>query len=189
MPLDIEILKRATFRADLNWWEWRNVWQIGINFDDEQCLRRFVSVYGLLRGEGSLVRNHIHNYVSTRLEDALNDISGASLDQLSNQLSKELECRRHLSYLSKLAAFKKPERFVALDRFSKQGLISLGFLTNADLNDLNYEIFLERVNQAWEEFEFDIQSACEQHLICWIGRPFGLRILDCYLMEKGGRWS
>lgn len=189
MSTEKDLLTRSLFRAYLNWVEWREFWENGIRIDDLESLNKFVWEYGLLRGESSEVRSLINRYAMKKIKSAVLCQSGRSLDMLANKISKKYSCRIHLSYVSKLAALEKPDTFVAMDRFSKNGLVLLNYLQSSQRQNLDYEVFLAAANRAWMDYFEDIKKVCRRHDVKWIGPKFGLRILDCYLMDIGGRWE
>jgi hypothetical protein len=118
---------------------------------------------------------------------------GGGVDELAQRLNGEypaFEIQR--SFLSKLAAFARPDSFVAWDRFARRGVAAL---TNGPTsgNYHSYSLYLKAVNSTWEgelghqvrQFLTDRQiPAMEQD-----GGAFSRRVLDCYLMICGGRWS
>jgi hypothetical protein len=102
--------------------------------------------------------------------------------------------RRMTSVISKAAAFTRPGRFVAWDKFAKQGISRLRRqpgLRGANQFD-TYAEFLEAFDSIWEgklgeEIRQATVSVAENEIEC---QPrFQRRVMDVYLMQVGGRWD
>ena len=99
---------------------------------------------------------------------------------------------RIISALSKVAAFVKPERFVAWDRFAKEGLnIVLGRSASSAFE--TYSEYLAAFDSVWKGQpgkqirDYVAKEYAHEAVEC--ERRFLRRVLDVYLMTRGGRWS
>ncbi len=132
---------------------------------------------------------------SEKFEEAIRDDSGHLLLELEKNLRAEFGTRKRngvcsiVSILSKIAAFVRPERFVAWDRFAKRGLnVVLGRPVNARFD--NYVQYLADFERVWEgphgeRIREMTNEAPQQPLET---EPhFQRRVLDLYLMIQGGR--
>jgi hypothetical protein len=92
---------------------------------------------------------------SQKFEEAIRDDSGHLLVELEKNLRPEFGARKRngvcsiVSMLSKVAAFVRPDRFVAWDRFAKRGLnMVLGRSVNARFD--TYGEYLAGFERVWE---------------------------------------
>jgi hypothetical protein len=90
---------------------------------------------------------------SRQFSNAIQDGTGRSLDKLEVRLRKRFDThegtRCMISVLSKVAAFVRPERFVAWDRYAKKGLnIVLGRSASAPF--YSYAEYLAAFDAAWD---------------------------------------
>jgi hypothetical protein len=202
--LDNQLLSKLTERARQNWEHWRDsfehagpISQIPVLADGAR-FRSFLADYyvgrTIRKGKHDEFRRELVN--SGKFEAAICDESGQSLDRLEAELRPRFGSKdgknRLTSVLSKLAAFIRPERFVAWDRFAKKGLnIVQG--RSASFQFRTYSDYLSAFDAAWKGqpgmeirdyvTKVDVQSKLEREA------RFQRRVLDMYLMECGGRWS
>jgi hypothetical protein len=190
--------------ARKNWNDWRDVFECGGAIDEHPlltCPERFASFCGeysvnrtLRAGKRDELRLKLNR--SRQFGKVLEDDSGRSLDRLEEKLRPRFATKqgenRMVSVLSKIAAFVKPERFVAWDRFAKKGLNKvLG--CRASFPFRSYAEYLGAFDCAW--YGLPGQKITEHVRARRVGEAvegeprFLRRVLDVYLMKCGDRWS
>jgi len=185
-----------------NWLRWQDVYEYKGNITMNPLLAyegRFASFlreYGVGRtirkGRRDALRRELRN--SPEFRKALEDGDGQALDRLARDLGSRFGSRRNavLSALSKVAAFIRPERFVAWDQFARKGLKCV--LRGCASSRLNgYSEYLAAFDTAWEGqaggqvrdyvAKRGVRNDVERE------PRFLRRVLDVYLMKRGGRWS
>jgi hypothetical protein len=128
--------------------------------------------------------------------DAIQDDTGRSLDKFEENLRSEFGTHngrnRIISVLSKVAAFLRPERFVAWDRYAKRGVnIVLGRTAAVQFD--TYADYLAMFDEAWsgqpgQEIRDYVRNNVAESAVESQVR-FLRRVLDVYLMKCGGRWQ
>jgi len=125
------------------------------------------------------------------------DDTGRAFDRLEECLRPRFGAKkgknRLTSVLSKVAAFVKPERFVAWDRFAKTGLNLLRKRSASSAFE-TYSEYLEafkRVKEGKQGQQIKAYLAKKYARKDVVERKPGFlpRVLDVYLMKCGGRWS
>ena len=188
--------------ARQNWSDWRDVFEhvgpVRTNplLADADRFKHFCKEYSVQR----TIRHGTHNDFRLELAEspdffaAIHDDSGQSLDKLEGALRTRFgthDGRNSVrSALSKVAAFTRPERFVAWDRYAKAGAnIALGRVASSRFD--TYAQYLAAFDDVWngrighqirEYVSIDgVQSEVESE------ERFLRRVLDMYLMRCGGR--
>ena len=131
-------------------------------------------------------------------EWAFQDDTGQDLDKLEAKLRSVFGTRRRrphkgrkhiISVLSKVAAFLRPERFVAYDQYARKGLnIVQGRAASYKFN--GYADYLAMFDKAWHglpgrEIRDYVKKRGESKVEN--EQRFQRRVLDVYLMRRGGR--
>jgi len=157
-------------------------------------LREYSVGRTVLKGKHDEFRRELQG--SPEFEEAVRETTGQALDRLEGDLrphfgSKEGK-NRLISVLSKVAAFVRPERFVAWDQFAKKGLnVVRGHGASSPFG--TYSEYLAAFDCAWEDQPGKQIKDCVARKGAYRAvehEPrFQRRVLDVYLMECGGRWS
>jgi hypothetical protein len=126
--------------------------------------------------------------------EAIHDDTGHALDKLESDLRRRFGThdgtRGIVSVLSKVAAFVRPERFVAWDRYAKKGVnIVLGRSASSPFN--TYADYLAAFDHAWngrpgQQIRDCLKRVGARGAVESESR-FLRRVLDVYLMKCGGR--
>jgi len=190
--------------ASSNWLLWQDVWEHQGEpnnspiFQQEKFLK-FVSEYSVLRYVDENRRIEILNYIHDNydLYGIIDNLDGYGIGLLTDDIQENFGGNRQHSFSSKLAAFLRPEVFLASDRFSKAGVRS--YFEN-QLNQRtpaahynNYVKYLTACNVIWERENpyiiehLNIINGFEN--INTNNLAFQRRILDVLLMMHGGRWQ
>lgn len=131
---------------------------------------------------------------SPQFEEAIHDDTGHLLDKLESELRRDFGTseppRRMISVLSKVAAFVRPERFVAWDRYAKKGLnIVLGRRVSSPFKA--YSDYLVAFEEAWNGHAGqqirDYLTGVGANDAVESEPRFLRRVLDVHLMKCGGR--
>jgi len=188
--------------AQKNWSRWRGVFEYSGPVVDNPLLtnkhtfalflREYYVSRTIWKGRHDELRRKLRN--SHRFREAIDDVSGQGLDRLERHLRPRFGSKkgknRMISVLSKAAAFVRPERFVAWDRFAKKGLnIVLG--RNASAPFKTYSSYLAAFESVWESqlgMQIrDYAAKINAHNSVECEPRFLRRVLDIYLMKCGGR--
>ncbi len=202
--LEDHLIQESIKVARKNWDDWHDVFQHGGPIDKNPVLAdpaRFAS----FRREYSVNRNiwagkhdefRIELVKSSQFKEAIQDDTGLALDRLEQNLRPRFGSKKGknqiVSILSKVAAFVRPERFVAWDRFAKKGLnIVLG--RGASSAFKTYSDYLAAFDSVWEgqpgkQIRDYVAKKGARNAVVRDPR-FLRRVLDVYLMKCGGRWS
>jgi hypothetical protein len=199
MPVNERWLKFAFWSAGANWLKWRADFEFEGNADQLPVLqhqdryRAFIKDYSLLRyytgDEREALRTRLSHPPS--FQTAVDQPNGQGIDALAQGLREEFPAfDTERSFLSKLAAFARPETFVAWDRFARKGVARQNS-GPANGNYQSYADYLRAVRQVLSaELGREIRQFVEQApCIPAEQECFVLRVLDVYLMILGGRWS
>ena len=189
-------LEFAFFLAGTNWIMWRDCFEEQSVADlpvlcDNDRFKRFVSDYSLLRNLKQCDRDRLCNWMkhNDRMEWMIADESGGRIDRVLDEMQKpDPGFRSERSFLSKLAAFARPEVFIAYDRFASRGVRKLLFM---ERNPQDYVDYLGKVRQFCRKPSVSEEIAgyiADRHIPACNKKAFRLRMLDVYLMLKGGRW-
>lgn len=195
--MDEEILNTAIWIAGANWMLWRAdfehqgaVTQIPVLIDPQR-FGRFRKEYSLLKFRTDEFCEQLRTELCDADEfgQAVVDPTGAELEELASTLSQNYAAANlgmQRSFLSKLAAFANPAIFAPWDRFARLGL---GFQLN---NQMTYPQYLNAVNEfangpegteiSGRLDEIDAYPTDNQD-------GFQRRVMDVYLMIRGGRWA
>jgi hypothetical protein len=202
IPNDEEI-ERAICDARWNTWhDWRDAFEhtgsIGTNpiFADAGRFNSFCVKWGVSRTIRKGTRDKLRCLLVCDLEfeKAMGDDSGLQLANLEKDLrsrfgtfDKQGVPKGILSVLSKLAAFVRPERFVAWDQYARRGLnMVLGNPLSKRFN--RYDEYLADFESVWEgphgkRIREMTRQAPRQPVET---EPrFQRRVLDLYLLAKG----
>ena len=199
MPVNEQWLEFAFWMAGANWLTWR----ADFEFEDDVArlpvlqrqdrYRVFIKSYSLLRYYTSEERNSLRQrlYDSNDFRTAVAANDGTAIDDLAHRLRAEFpDFDVERSFLSKLAAFAKPTSFIAWDRFARRGVAALANgPTNG--NYQTYSAYLMSVNGVLAgQLGQSIQAFINDKRLPTQNREaFVRRVLDVYLMAKGGRWA
>jgi hypothetical protein len=194
------LISTSVNTARRNWNDWRDIFEHPGSVADNPLLAdqgrfaHFLREYSVRR----TIRAGTHEQLRLKLaksENVFRYDTGDAIDNLERNLRDHFGTHdgrnRLISALSKVAAFIRPERFVACNSYAKKGLnivrgraASRKFDTHAD--------YLAPFDEAWngelgqeirDHMKNDVQSKAE-------GEPrFQRRILDVYLMVRGDRWK
>lgn len=188
--------------ARANWNEWSDVFEhrgpMSTNplLADRARFASFCKDYSVSRTirRGTQNEFRLSLMEPPQFEDAIHDDAGHALDQLESDLRRRFGThegtRRMVSVLSKVAAFVRPERFVAWDSYAKRGVnIVLGRGVSSPFAD--YADYLAAIDQAWNDH---LGHQIEDYLTrsgtngAVESEPrFLRRVLDVCLMKCGGR--
>jgi hypothetical protein len=185
-----------------NWGSWRDVFEHSGPTSENPLLaspKRFASFckeYSVIR----TIRAGKHDeFLSTlrdssQFKDAIDDDSGGTLDSLENELRRDFGThdgtRRMVSVISKVAAFVRPERFVAWDKYAKKG-VNIVLRRPASSSFSNYAEYLRAFEQVWDgeagQQIRDYLTSVNTSFAVETEPRFQRRILDVHLMKCGGR--
>jgi len=208
-PADSESVQEAIENARRNWNEWRSVFEHAGSVDNNPLLtnpelfNKFVQEYSVGRTIWTGQRELFHFKLrGTEFIDAIQDDTAMSLQKVANGWREDFgtisknnptkPVKAHkaiISILSKIAAFLRPETFLAWDTYAKRGLnIASGKPASRSFQN-NYCAYLEAVNAVWNgEIGQAIRDITAQSTEQVEREPrFQRRVLDLYLMKLGGR--
>jgi hypothetical protein len=185
-----------------NWEDWRVVFEHGDSVSDNPLLvdpRRF-AVFLKKYSVSRTIRRGTHDEFrqaliqSKQFVGAVQDNTGHALDLLEGDLRRSFGTHdgknRITSALSKVAAFVRPELFVAWDNYAKKGVnVAVGRTVSARFD--TYADYLAAFNMAWDGqpgrkirdyvAQNGAKSAVESQ------SRFQRRVLDVCLMKLGKR--
>lgn len=159
MDLSITLVRKSIRIARRNWDKWRDVFEHGMPVTTNPLLAdplrftRFCGEYRVSRTIRGGTQNDLRlELKSARFSRAIADDTGRLLDKLEANLRPRFgahdPARRLTSVLSKVAAFARPERFVAWDRYAKRGLnVVRG--RGESVPYASYADYLAEFDQAW----------------------------------------
>lgn len=212
MRLPDELLMRAAKIAEDNWRVWiEDFMHAGDPAEiptlaDPFRFCRFCRDYSLVRNANSNTVEELRRqlFQSQEFANALSDASGKALEKLAQALPLKISAIDiERSLLSKLAAFARPEVFVAWDRFSR---IGTHYLCNYNAyphpvdeiplrsprKSAPYLFYDEYLTQVHTLMAGELGAQIEQFVENNFALPcskFVPRILDCCLMIVGNRWG
>lgn len=210
MPLfDDADLTKAKEIADKNWTEWQEDFEYNGAYERLPVLQepyrfcRFCRDYSLMRYADSNVVEKVRTLLFGRelFRSVVEDETGANLDALADDLPKRIpEVDAERSMLSKLAAFARPDKFIAYDRFARRGAhyfvnrsrypqVALGALLRSPRKSAPYRTYVDYLrdvntvsgSEAGDQVRNSVGADSR-------GNGFVLRVLDCCLMMVGNRW-
>ena len=183
-------LEVAAFIAARNWERWRCCYEAPAEelpiCEDPELFRKFVKEYGLLRGVKMKDQERLRIWMTKngRLTMLTEKEDGSGVECLLDKMQGS-GFMRHRSFLSKLAAFSRPDVFIACDSFARQGLVNLGIEKK---QPANYCVYLEAVRKLQCQIRKDIEKHLKGRTIpTGNAEAFQLRVLDVYLMISGER--
>ncbi len=206
-PFDFEtpterVMAFCIARAAANWILWEADFTARFGQVPLPVLRRserfdaFCRDYRPLRKVKTEVRQQMRRFLdgSSEFACALEDCTGRGIETLAINLQRDFGLHgTPRSFVSKLAAFALPERFVAWDRFAKLGARrARAKKAVQSANYTSYPDYLEDVEALWGGCLGErVSGFIAEHpsLRTPGGEAFGRRVLDVYLMASGGRWS
>lgn len=202
-----DVLHFATCSALTNWLEWRQDWEHSASGAAQlpilQCearFRAFKRAYGLQpHPQIMAIRGCLIGHQANAFEAAVQDEAGQRLDTLIVKIHEDLNINLHRACITKLAAFARPDVFVACDKWARKGLARCRDVPVRDYAQ-GYAHYLCDLNQVWRgHIGNQIRETQCEIAECWPGVPvlrrrranpaIGKRILDCCLMINGGRWN
>jgi hypothetical protein len=196
-------LELAISVARANWKDWRDVYEHKDSLKSNPLLaapgslfRAFCKEYSVYRTIRAGTHDDFRRKLveSRKFANAIRDRSGRGLDELERQLRSRFGThdppRRMISVISKVAAFVKPDQFVAWDQYAKKGVnILLG--RKASFSFECYSDYLAAFNAVWDgEHGRSIREYAARKARRKSNeseRRFLRRVLDVYAMKRGGR--
>lgn len=156
-------IREAIQIARKNWNDWQDVFEHSGPVRDNPllaCSTRFASFlqeYSVYR----TIRNGTHDELRRKLRKSgqflkvIHDDTGHIFDRFEDRLRKKFgndgvdgDKKHIISALSKVAAFVRPQRFVAWDRFAKMGVnVALGRAASSPFR--GYAEYLAAFEEAW----------------------------------------
>jgi len=199
--LNDDDLRSSVQIARTNWGYWRDVFEhagpVAANPIFAEPGKRFSSFckeYSVHRTIRAGMQNEFRLTLMKLLPAAVSDDSGQLLDQIEKHVRPSFgTCngtRGMLSVISKVAAFVRPERFVAWDTYARKGLnISSGHNPNASYD--GYADYLRTFDDAWNGEMGDrvrrYISKNGTNSTIEVEARFQRRVLDVALMKCGNR--
>jgi len=185
-------------RAAVNWNEWQDCFEhpgdvttLPVLSNDKR-FSSFCNEYDL-RWIGNDPQRKRFRKAICKSKDFVDGINGKCAECLAKAMNivRDSNRRRQMSAISKLAAFAAPDYYVAYDKYSRKGL---ALVANVSVTALEfYPAYLEEVRNL---LDGDLGSQLREQLANHPSVPkakfrgaFLLRVADCVLMTKGGRWS
>jgi len=210
MVIDDSLLPILIDTARGNWDKWRDVFEhgtpVGTNplLADPARFGAFCKEYSVGRTIREGTRNDFRVELCQPLfSDAIRDDTGKAIDAFEERMRTRFGTIRRrvgahdgtpgrvISVLSKVAAFVRPERFVAWDTFAKRGVnLVQSYAPSRQFG--NYARYLEGFDKVWNG---EIGQQVRDYAIrtgahgLEVEPRFLRRVLDVYLMKCGGRWS
>ena len=112
----------------------------------------------------------------------------SKIDDLATRLlDDQLTFGVERSFVSKLAVFAQPNKFVAWDSFARKGIASLKeFGTNSQYP--TYAKYMEDINYVWRKQKLgkDLRVFLRKRRVH--NKAVQLRVFDVYLMIQGEQW-
>ncbi len=183
-------LEVAAFIAAQNWEHWQDCFnacpkELPI-YKCPERFKEFVRGYGLLRGESREKQRELQSWMpkNDRVRRLTDREDGSGVESLLDEM-KDCGFNRHRSFLSKIAAFSRPDVFIAYDSYARKGLVKLGA---AKKEPQDYVKYLKKVRKLQCAILQDIERHLENRDLppgnC---KAFQLRVLDVHLMMSGER--
>ena len=183
-------LEVAAYIAAQNWQYWKDCYEAPAEelkiCEDPELFSKFVNEYSLLRREKGEDRERLRSWMTKngRVAMLTKKKDGSGVENLLVEM-KDSKFMRHRSFLSKIAAFSRPDVFIAYDLFARRGLVKLGMVTK--MPD-DYVTYLKAVRELERKIGQHIEKHLkDRHLPTRKGKAFQLRVLDVYLMMSGRR--
>jgi hypothetical protein len=186
--------------ARINWNNWQDVFEhdgpVVSNPLFSEPGKRFGSFckeYSVHRTIRSGKQNELRLLLVREFPSAIHDDSGKSLDELEEFIRPSFgTCdgtRRMRSVVSKIAAFLRPDRFVAWDTYARKGLnLILGRNPSAEFD--SYASYLRSFDTVWQNDTGQrIRFYVDRNRLCQVEAEdrFKRRVLDIALMKCGNR--
>jgi hypothetical protein len=203
LTADDHTIESAFTIARQNWNKWRVVFEhtgsIATNpllADPGDRFRSFLNEYSVARTIRAGTHDRFRRELASSREfgEAIHDDSGHALDKLEYLLRPRYGTssspRQIISVLSKVAAFVRPERFVAWDQYGRKGInVLLGRNQNCPFT--SYANYLKAFDDLWHgepgkqirEFAASRPAPAAAE----IESRFLRRVLDVYAMKRGQR--
>ncbi len=192
-------LRSSLAIARTNWAYWCDVYehrgpiQKSPLFAENGRFAKFCKEYSVHRTIRAGAQDLFRQTLAAKLPTAVEDDSGRGLDRLEAELRPRFGTRNGsrsmISAFSKVAAFVKPERFIAWDRYARGGLNRINGRTSST-PFASYEQYLRSIDDVWNgELGDGIRQYLAQNSEHAIERElrFQRRVLDVALMKLGGR--
>jgi hypothetical protein len=196
-------IRHAFNVAQRNWSNWSCVFghkgSLRTNpiLTDSTLFSKFCNEYSVGRTIRKSNRDCLRLELLTSQEfaKAIGDDTGERLAAYEKRLRKRFASGKHhsslVSAISKVAAFLRPQRFVAWDRFARKGVnLTVGNTASSPFE--NYSEYLEAVDRTWREENGkrirDAASEMAKNKFPLRNElRFQRRVLDVCLMNVGGR--
>lgn len=176
------------FNAASNWLRWKDVYESSHIeplpiLSSKERFQSFCSEYSVLRYELPKPKESLREGLSSDL-DAFTE--NTSVEQVAAGWIKRHGLKKtHVSFATKVLAFRDAVHFVPMDRFSKVGLVRVD--SGAKVSD--YASYRQRFFAAKQKYDTEISALREKYKNFKVSNAaaFENRILDCALMRIGGR--
>jgi len=149
----------SLYYAASNWNDWRDAYESGKAaqnplLSSDKRFSRFCREYGVDRTIKEKKQDEFRRSLQKSIRNIVNDPTGKKLDKFEERSRRRFGTfkgkRKMMSVISKVAAFVRPERFIAWDRYAKTGLnIALGKAKSAPFKD--YASYLKEINELWKK--------------------------------------
>jgi hypothetical protein len=189
------LLEFSFWCAAANWVQWKADFEGSSRLKelpvlkDSERFSSFLNEYGLRRLFPK--RNTNSADVARKfLLGADSFLNQHGVDGVVSELANEVG-KRHVSFVSKIAAFAEPKIYLASDQYARKGVAKIVHGSDS-LKYKSYDTYLKDVNKAWDEDAGnDIKAYVSKRE--YPGKSYGYafhrRVLDVFLMATGGRWS
>jgi hypothetical protein len=189
----------SLYYAASNWNDWKDDYesgmleQIPVLASDER-FKRFCTEYKVHRTIKKNTGQKFRKELQSAIREIVSDESGKRIDSFeknNRRLFSSLGAHaRMISVISKVAAFARPETFLAWDRYARDG-VKIGVRQATSCDFLTYSEYLGKANDLWEESGKGL--IVERLRYTKFNPPsksnvaFLRRVFDVALMRLGGR--
>lgn len=201
--VDAEQLLHSIQIAEKNWTDWTAEFEHSGPVKTHPLLAEpglrfnaFCNEYSIRRNIRAGKRDAFRRQLREDLTDVIRDDSGGGIDVLEQHLRSAFGAKRPgahactlLAAVSTVAAFMKPERFVACTSYAKKGLNKERQPDRGPTARFaTYNEYLATFNAVWEgRLGREIRHVTEDREAPQCEPRFQRRVLDVYLMKRGGR--
>lgn len=186
-------LEFAFFLAGINWVMWRDCFEEQSEaampvLCDPDRFRQFLSGYNLLMFRNADYKQRLRDWMNRdeRVKRMVKQEDGGGIECVLREMHGK-RFNRERSFLSKLAAFARPDVFIAYDQYARRGVRKILSIKRNPQNNIEYLGKVQKV------YDGPVSGAITEYIAnrtiptCY-RTAFQLRMLDVYLMLKGGRW-
>ena len=183
-----------------NWQDWQEVYEHKAKPQDNPVLakpsrfKRFYMEYSVHRTIRKGRHNDFRKHLAKWIHKVIADDTGHTLDKFEKSCRRRFGTfdgkRKMISVISKVAAFVRPERFIAWDESARAGVnLGLGQAKSAQFE--SYACYLAGVDRVWEEYAEELIKAevrkYKPAKPLLMREAFLRRVFDVSLMSCGGR--